>query len=80
MPDDVMPCVSGDLDCTIENRTHNKTLPHPFITLGGNLSQYDELTQVVPLEDTEDHHYPEHVHLEDNSLVYALVNKTAGFT
>ena len=72
--------ISGDLDCNIESKTDNQTLPHPVITLGGNLSHHSELTQVVPLEDAGDHQYPEHVHLEDNSLVYALVNKTAGFT
>ena len=53
----------------------NMTLPHPYIVLGGG----DVVHQVVPLEDAEQHLHPGHVHLEDNSLVYALVNRTAGF-
>ena len=71
--------VSGDLDCSnmMTSRIENKTLHPPHIVLGGNLSLVD---QVVPLEDAEDHHHPSHVHLEDNSLVYALINRTAGLT
>ena len=66
--------------CTSVDSTElNLTLPHPYITLGGRNFVHNVVSQVVPLEDTEQHQYPGHVHLEDNSLVYALANRTAGF-
>ena len=73
-------CVSGDMACTsITSIEQNLSPPHPYITLGGSSSVHDVVSQVVPLEDTEQHQYPGHVHLEDNSVVYALANRTAGF-
>ena len=70
-------CILGD-QCWPSNG-HNFTLPHPYHAHGENSTAHDVISQVVPLEDTEHHQYPGHIHLEDNSLVYALVNRTVGF-